>query len=70
MVEALQAGQNPFTLWKEVKLPQYSNLVRYDEWFELNVLAVGLSLILGMVLNESDWLLLNLIMTMLLINCW
>jgi len=43
----LQKGTNPFTLWKAVKLPQYSNLAQYDNWFELNVLAVTISNVLG-----------------------
>merc|ERR1712198_121428 len=29
------------------KLPQYSNLAQYDNWFELNVLAVTISNVLG-----------------------
>ena len=47
VLKELQAGTNPFTLWKTVKLPQYSNLAQYDNWFELNVLAVTISNVLG-----------------------
>jgi len=47
VLDELQKGTNPFTLWKTVKLPQYSNLAQYDNWFELNVLAVTISNVLG-----------------------
>ena len=47
MRDEFAAGTPAFEIFTKVKLPQYSGLTQYDNWFPLNVQAMVVNEVLG-----------------------
>ena len=47
MRDEFAAGTGAFEIFGKVKLPQYSGLTQYDNWFQLNVQAMVVNEVLG-----------------------